>query len=114
MVEILSQDTEEQLKQAYEKFKAVWAGKVIDDVSTVYEELTDWTSVEKAEMLIPFIRDEKKKMPMGYRIWLLSQQKGDYYCGNFFDLKATGTKRIIRRECKLSAEAIKFYENKPS
>lgn len=58
-------------------------------------------------MVIPFIHSHPRKEPPGYRVKHLSQNN----YGQFFDLKISKTKKRIRRKkCRLSEEAIKFFK----
>lgn len=112
-------DSVEDLVKAYNQFYRLksWSssGKTISDVSLVFEKLTEWSSIEEAESIIPFRFVEQKnglyRFPVGYRIWSLSRHQDErYYAGDFFDCKVLGEKRLVRKQCKLSEESIRFFQ----
>jgi len=108
----LATDKVPSLKKEYNLKRKLTVGKYMREVALVYKKLKDWQTIERADLIIPYEFTEQKNLPTGYRIWYLSQSKGgNYYNGQFFDLKISGKKKQIRKECKLSKEAIKFFSS---
>lgn len=111
---ILAKDNYNDLIMAYNRVRKTAYGKYISETSLIYKKLQNWITVERAELIIPYAFTTKKNEPIGYRIWYLSQFKdSQYYNGQFFDLQISGNKRKIRQQCKLSEEAIKFFNLYP-
>lgn len=113
LIVVVSQDLLEDLIKAYNQIYNKINGKTISDVALVYNDLTTWLTMEQAELKIPYKYARQRKESVGHRIWYMSQPKHQlYYGGNFFDLKVSKTsRRTIRRQCKLSDEAVKFFSN---
>lgn len=113
--EILCSDTISDIVMAYNKFRKTINGKTISDIAQVFCQLKSWINIEEAELIIPFKFSKQRKEPFGHRIWYLSRKiQSKYYFGQLFDLQVTITsKRIIRKKCKLSIEAVKFFEKYP-
>jgi len=109
---IFSSDSAEKLLEIYNKIYKTVNGRTISEIALVYQQLKDWTTIEKAELIIPFKYTEVRNEPMGHRIWYLSQKESSrYYNGCWFDIKEANTRlRCIRKGCKLSIEAIKLFE----
>lgn len=115
MIERLATDRVEDLLRAYKDSRKREVGKSISDVALVFAQLTEWMTPEDAEAIIPYKFARKKRLPKGASIWSLSRHKTEiYYAGDFFDciIQAEG-KRITRLKCRLSAEAIKFFQTYP-
>jgi len=108
---ILSEDTIEELVSAYNIEVGTVNGKTISDVSIVFEKLTEWDTIERLDLIIPFQFSHKRKESKGYRFWYLSRpQNNRYYHGNFFDQKVLTTeKKSIVKQYRLSKEAINFF-----
>jgi len=109
-------DTYPELVAKYNETYRLVNGKTISDIAFVYEDLKDWTDIEKADLMIPYTFAKQRQEPRGHRIWYLSQydRLSRYYNGCLFDIQSTDTKeRIIRRRCKLSDAAIEFFEKHP-
>lgn len=105
-------DSEIDLVNIYNKKRKTVNGKTISDISLVFQQLIDWLPIEKADLIIPYKFAHKRNEPKGHRIWYLSQPKknNNFYNGSFFDIKmAKNKQKIMRKECKLSQEAIKFF-----
>ena len=113
LIVVVSQDHFEDLVKIYNQIYNKINGRTISDVALIYNNLSNWLTIEQAELKIPYKYAQQRKEPIGHRIWYMSQLKNEpYYGGNFFDLKVSKTnRRTIRRQCKLSDEAIKFLSN---
>ena len=109
LVTIKSTDSAAQLEKAYNRVIKTQQGGSILAIVWVWDKLTEWISVEEAELLIP-INEKPGWQKRGYRIRSLSQERGaKTYAGNWFDIKIRPTtKRKIRVECRLCKEAIRF------
>jgi hypothetical protein len=114
--ELKAHDTCKDLTEIYNEVRKLINGRTISDVSLVWGELTKWQTVERTDLIIPYEFAHQRKEPMGHRVWYLSQNKGSRrYYGQFFDLKISNTakNKIIRKACKLSSEAIRFFKEHP-
>lgn len=115
LVDVLSTDTVEDLLNAYIRNYKRLFGKTISDIATVSEKLRQWTPIDVADSIIPFKFGRQSKEPVGYRIWYLSQKPNSlYYNGWFFDyqISVTGSRKI-RRNCKLSDNALALFDKYP-
>jgi hypothetical protein len=108
----LAEDQVESLVIIYNRMlHKEFGGKLVSDVAQVFDQLKDWRTLAEAEFLIPFKFAEKKKQPIGYRIWSLSRHSSElYYAGDFFDcVVSVKNKRCVRKRCRLSEAAIEFF-----
>jgi len=114
--EILTEDTVEVLAREYSRIRRTLNGRTISDISQVFVRLEDWETIERVDLIIPYRFAHKRNEPVGHRIWYLShyQRGSQFYNGVFFDLKVAITShRCIRKECRLSREAIKLFKIYP-
>jgi hypothetical protein len=115
---ILAEDKVQDLIIAYNKCRKLINGRTISDLSFVVNQLKSWTTIAEAEMIIPFHFSRKRPVVptctflTNSRVYWLSHRKGtkQYYFGEFFDLKVSGNKKKVRKYCRLSKEAIKFFK----
>lgn len=107
-----SQDKISDLVREYNRIRKTINGKTISDIAQVFKQLKDWETIERVDLIIPYQFATKRNEPLGHRIWYLSHFKrsNQFYNGVFFDIQSAETEnRCIRKKCKLSEEAIKFF-----
>jgi len=96
------------------KNRTKYSGKVLSDIALVYEKLKDWISIIEADELVPYVLSHKTKNPPGARLWILCQQRGQYFNGTWFDVKKLpNTKKIKIKQIRLCEEAVKVFEAHP-
>ena len=116
LITVYAIDKLKELEKAYSIYRTTVNGKTVSDISLVFERLTEWMSILDADLIIPFEHAKQRKEPLGHRIWYLSQTNRltPYYYGCYFDLKIVeSTKRMRRKQCRLSKSAIQLFKKHP-
>lgn len=95
LVEILSEDSVDNLLRFISfPISKTAVGLMIGDLFSIYDELIDWTTIAKADEMLPFGHGEKKQAHK-YRWWWLSKTntpgnvRRKYYWGCWLDVKVT-------------------------